>query len=31
MTDVTGQVPAVQQEMHILPEHLCSTAMLGEK
>jgi hypothetical protein len=29
MTDVTWQVPAVQQEMHILPEHLCSTAMLG--
>jgi hypothetical protein len=31
LTDVTWQVPAVQQEMPILPEHLRSSAMLGEK
>jgi hypothetical protein len=31
LTDVTWQVPAVQQEIPILPEHLSSTAMLGKK
>jgi hypothetical protein len=31
LTDVTWQVPAVQQEMSIIPEHLSSTAMLWKK